>query len=126
MRFRAKELQFLSAWAREEKAVDPYILPAHRLQAAHHVRGIDLIRAIKAWAGTEGRRDEDILSLYADPNPGWPWSTPKLAPGNAAGCRKLTLRILVSQPAIAAAIITDSCARHDGRVETKASVAVAR
>lgn len=77
MQFRPEELEFLSAWAREEKAADPYVLPAHRLQAAHEVRGIDLIRAIKAWARSEGRRDEDIFSLYADPNPRWPWSTPE-------------------------------------------------
>ena len=77
MRFRAEELEFLSAWAREERAVEPYILPAHRLQAAHQVRGIDLIRAIKAWARSEGRRDEDIFDLHANPNPVWPWPTPQ-------------------------------------------------
>jgi hypothetical protein len=37
MRLNAKELEFLSAWAREEKAADPYVLPAHQLQAANHV-----------------------------------------------------------------------------------------
>lgn len=77
MRFRPEELEFLSAWAREEKAVDPYILPAHRLQAANKVQGIDLIRAIKAWARSEGRRDEDIFGLFAKPSPAWPWSTPE-------------------------------------------------
>jgi hypothetical protein len=77
MQFRADELEFLSAWAREEKAIDPYVLPAHRLQADHQVRGIELIRAIKAWARSEGRRDEDIFSLYANPQPPWPWSTPQ-------------------------------------------------
>jgi hypothetical protein len=77
MQFRPEELEFLSAWAREEKAADPYVLPAHRLQAAHQVRGVDLIRAIKAWARSEGRRDEDIFGLYANPNPSWPWSTPE-------------------------------------------------
>lgn len=76
MRLRRKELEFLSAWAREEKAADPYTLPAHRLQAAHQVRGVDLIRAIKAWARSEDRRDEEIFTLYANPNPRWPWSTP--------------------------------------------------
>ena len=75
MHFRNEELEFLSAWAREEKATDPYVLPAHRLQAAHGVRGIELIRAIKAWARSAGRRDEDIFTLHANPNPGWPWST---------------------------------------------------
>jgi hypothetical protein len=88
MRFRTEELEFLSAWAREEKAIDPYVLPAHRLQAAHEVRGILLVRAIKAWARAEGRPDEDIFGLYTNPNPNWPWDTPeelveKLAPTGA-------------------------------------------
>lgn len=76
MRFRPEELEFLSAWTCEEKATDPYVLPAHQLQAARQVRGVDLIRAIKAWARSEGRRDEDIFSLCTNPNPPWPWSTP--------------------------------------------------
>ena len=50
MRLKPQELEFLSAWAREEKARDHYALPAHQLQAAHQVRGVTLIRAIKAWA----------------------------------------------------------------------------
>ncbi len=37
----------------------------------------DLIRAIKAWARSEARREEDIFGLYANPNPPWPWSTPQ-------------------------------------------------
>jgi hypothetical protein len=73
MRLRPDELEFLSAWAREEKAPDPYALPAHQLQAAHGVRGVTLIRAVKAWARAEGRRDEEIFSLYDNPNPSWPW-----------------------------------------------------
>jgi hypothetical protein len=73
MKLTSKELEFLSAWAREEKAVDPYTLPAHQLQAAHQIRGVMLIRAIKAWAHAEGRRDEDIFTLYDNPNPTWPW-----------------------------------------------------
>jgi hypothetical protein len=70
-----EELEFLSAWAREEKARDPYVLPAHQLQAAHQVRGVTLIRAIKAWARCEGRKDEDVFSLYDNPTPPWPWSS---------------------------------------------------
>jgi len=50
MKLNRNELEFLSAWAREEKALDPYALPAHQLQAVHKVRGVTLIRAIKAWA----------------------------------------------------------------------------
>jgi len=75
MKLDAKELAFLAAWAREEKADDPYCLPAHKLQAAHRVRGVTLIRAIKAWAQTEGRRDEEIFGLYKDPDPKWPWTS---------------------------------------------------
>jgi hypothetical protein len=73
MKFRTQELEFLSAWAREEKAGDPYALPAHQLQAAHGVKGVSLIRLIKRWARTEGRKDEDIFSLHNNPNPVWPW-----------------------------------------------------
>src|ERR1700731_360253 len=75
MKLHPAELEFLSAWAREEKAPDPYALPAHQLQAAHQVRGVTLIRAIKAWARAEGRRDEDIFALSTNPNPSWPWSS---------------------------------------------------
>ena len=75
MHLKAEELEFLSAWAREEKARDPYSLPPHLLQAAHRVRGVTLIRAIKAWARAEGRRDEEIFQLYDNPNPSWPWSS---------------------------------------------------
>jgi hypothetical protein len=75
MQLTSKELEFLSAWAREEKAEDPYILPAHQLQATHHVRGVMLIRAIKGWARAAGRRDEEILGLFSNPNPPWPWAS---------------------------------------------------
>ena len=76
MSWNADELQFLCAWAREEKAHNPYSLPAHQLQAAHRAKGVTLIRAIKAWARSEGRKDEEIFSLYANPRPRWPWSSP--------------------------------------------------
>src|SRR6266571_4792820 len=72
MTLNQKELEFLSAWAREEKARDPYVLPAHRLQATHNVRGVTFIRDIKAWARAEERRDEDIFSLFQNPDPSWP------------------------------------------------------
>jgi hypothetical protein len=75
MPLKPNELEFLSAWAREEKASDPYGLPAHQLQAAHQVQGVTFIRAIKAWARAEGRSDEDIFHLSANPNPSWPWSS---------------------------------------------------
>lgn len=75
MRLRPNELEFLSAWAREEKASQPCVLPAHQLQAKHKVRGVTLIRAIKAWARAEGRPDEDIFQLYDNAQPSWPWSS---------------------------------------------------
>jgi hypothetical protein len=77
MRLQHPELQFLAAWAREERAPDPYKLPAHQLQAAHGVKGVSLIRLIKAWARAEGRRDEDIFDLAHDPKPAWPWPDPQ-------------------------------------------------
>jgi len=77
MKLNTQELAFLSAWAREEKAVNPYVLPAHKLQAAHNIRGVTLIRAIKAWARTQGCRDEEIFHLSDNSNPSWPWSSEK-------------------------------------------------
>jgi hypothetical protein len=73
MKLRPNELEFLSAWAREERAPNPYVLPAHQLQAAHGVKGVSLIRLIKAWARAEGRPDEDVFDLYQNPSPLWPW-----------------------------------------------------
>jgi hypothetical protein len=73
MKLRPHELEFLSAWAREERAPNPYVLPAHQLQATHGVKGVSLIRLIKAWARSEGRKDEDIFNLHQNPNPPWPW-----------------------------------------------------
>jgi hypothetical protein len=75
MRFTPAELEFLSAWAREKKAANPYVLTAHQQQAAHRVRGVILIRAIKAWAQSAGRKDEEILELGNQPNPPWPWDS---------------------------------------------------
>jgi hypothetical protein len=75
MKLSTSELDYLSAWAREEKARDPYTLPAHQHQARYNVRGVTLIRAIKSWARTEGRKDEDLFDLCQNPNPSWPWSS---------------------------------------------------
>jgi hypothetical protein len=75
MQLRPNELEFLSAWAREEKTAHPFDLPAHQLQAAHKVRGVIFIRAIKAWARAEGRPDEDIFQLYDNARPSWPWAS---------------------------------------------------
>jgi hypothetical protein len=73
MKLEPQELEFLSAWAREERASNPYVLPAHQLQAAHGVKGVSLIRLIKAWARSEARADEDIFDLHENPSPPWPW-----------------------------------------------------
>ena len=75
MKLQTKELEFLSAWAREEKTPDPYVLPAHQVQAVYQVKSVTLIRLIKAWAGAEGRRDEEIFHLFSNSNPPWPWSS---------------------------------------------------
>jgi hypothetical protein len=75
MKFTKDELEFLSAWAREEWTPACYQLPAHGLQMAHAVRGADLISLIKAWTASEGRKDRDILDAAANPQPHWPWSS---------------------------------------------------
>jgi len=73
MILRPDELAFLASWAHEERAPNPYVLPAHQLQAAHGVKGVGLIRLIKAWAHSQGRKDEDIFNLPHPPHPTWPW-----------------------------------------------------
>jgi len=75
MKLKPEELEFLSAWAKEEKAPEPYYLPAHQLQATHGVKGVTLIRAIKAWAQSEARKDEEIFNLCDNPRPHWPWAS---------------------------------------------------
>ena len=74
MKLTYDELEFLSAWAREEWAPACYQLPAHRLQLAHGVSGAQLIVLIKAWTESEGKKDLEILAA-ANPHPRWPWST---------------------------------------------------
>src|SRR5271170_2584285 len=69
------ELEFLSAWAREEWEPACYHLPAHRLQLAHGISGAQLIVFIKAWTEGEGKKDQDILGAAVNPQPIWPWST---------------------------------------------------
>ena len=75
MKLTQDELEFLSAWAREEWEPACYRLPAHRLQLTHGVSGAQLILLIKAWTDGEGKKDQDILSAGANPHPHWPWST---------------------------------------------------
>jgi hypothetical protein len=73
MKLTHDELEFLSAWAREEWEPACYELPAHRLQLAHGVAGGQLILMIKAWTQAEGKKDQEILGLAANPQPHWPW-----------------------------------------------------
>jgi hypothetical protein len=75
MKLTHDELEFLSAWAREEWEPACYGLPAHRLQLAHGVAGAQLILLIKAWTEGEGRKDQEILAVAANPEPRWPWPT---------------------------------------------------
>jgi hypothetical protein len=75
MKLTLDELEFLSAWAREEWEPACYQLPSHSLQLAHGVSGATFIVLIKAWADDEGKKDQDILSAAANPRPRWPWST---------------------------------------------------
>ena len=75
MKLTHDELEFLSAWAREEWEPECYELPAHRLQLTHGVAGARLIMFIKAWTEDEGRKDQEILSAAVNAQPRWPWST---------------------------------------------------
>jgi hypothetical protein len=75
MKLTHDELEFLSAWAREEWEPACYWLPSHRLQLAHGVSGAQLLEFIKAWTQGEGKKDMDILGAAANPQPRWPWPT---------------------------------------------------
>jgi len=70
------ELEYLSAWAREEWSPACYELPCHRLQLCHGVSGAQLILLIKAWVKAERAKDQDILKAALNSHPAWPWSTP--------------------------------------------------
>lgn len=82
------ELEFLSAWAREEWDPECYGLPAHRLQLGHGVLGAHLILLIKAWVEAEGKKDQDILAAAANPQPRWPWSTDEAFAARLAAARE--------------------------------------
>lgn len=77
MKLTMSEIEFLSAWAREEWEPACYQLPAHRLQLAHQVPGASLIVLIKAWTEAERKKDQEILHVAANPEPIWPWPTPE-------------------------------------------------
>jgi hypothetical protein len=75
MKLTHDELEFLSAWAREEWEPACYQQPAHRIQLSHGVPGTQLIALIKVWAEGEGKKDRDILDVAANSRTPWPWPT---------------------------------------------------
>ncbi len=75
MKLTQNELEFLSAWAREEWEPACYRLPAHRLQLAHGVPGAQLLTFIKAWTQIEQKKDQDILEAAPTEELRWPWAT---------------------------------------------------
>jgi hypothetical protein len=75
MRLTRDEVEFLSAWAREEWEPACYQLPCHRVQLAHGVAAAHLAVLIKAWTESEGKKDQDILPAGVNASPPWPWST---------------------------------------------------
>ena len=75
MKLTRTELEYLSAWAREEWEPDCYRRPAHRLQLGHGVRGGQLIDLIKARTELEDKRDQAILEAANNLNPAWPWKS---------------------------------------------------
>ena len=75
MNLTPEELDFLSAWAREEWEPACYQLPSHRLQLVHGVSGAHLILLIKTWTEVESKKDRDILGTGSNPRPRWPWPT---------------------------------------------------
>src|SRR5260370_8348039 len=85
MKLTHDELEFLSAWAREEWEPACYQLPAHRLQLAHGVSAAQLIGFIKAWTEA-GLAKIDLfpLSVYpgssAPPLPSSPLCPSALSP----------------------------------------------
>ena len=73
MKLTQAEIEFLSAWSREEWEPDCYRRPAHRLQLSHAVPGAYLIDLIKAWTEAEGKKDQAIVDAANNPSPAWPW-----------------------------------------------------
>jgi hypothetical protein len=75
MKVTKSELEFLSAWAREEWDPACYQLPAHKLQLGQGVAGASFVAFIKAWTEAEGKKDQEILQAAENRTPKWPWST---------------------------------------------------
>lgn len=71
MKLTEAEIEFLSAWAREEWESECYGRPAHRLQLAHGVSGAHTIGLIKAWTKAEAKKTR-IFSMrpIIPPRPG--------------------------------------------------------
>ena len=88
MKLTHDELEFLSAWAREEWEPECYRLPAHRLQLTHRVSSAQLVLFIKAWTECEGTKDQDILAAGVTPEPRWPWATTEDFDGRLAEASK--------------------------------------
>lgn len=95
MKLTPAELEFLSAWAREEWEPACYELPAHRLQLLHGIPGAQLIEFIKAWTEIEGKKDQDILAVGKNSQAQWPWPTNDdfaIRLSEAGRCRKPVTR----------------------------------
>ena len=75
MNLTSSEIDFLSAWAREEWEPACYQLPAHRLQLAHTVPGASLMVLIKAWIESERKKDHEIVRAATNASPAWPWAS---------------------------------------------------
>jgi hypothetical protein len=75
LKLTSDELDFLSAWAKEEWEPACYQMPFHRLQLAHGVSAAQLLIFIKAWTEAEGKKDLDILDAAINPQLRWPWAT---------------------------------------------------
>jgi hypothetical protein len=73
MKLTHDELEFLSAWAREEWEPACYQLPCHRLQLLHGVFGAQFVALIKIWTEGQGKMDREILGAAEGSQPSWPW-----------------------------------------------------
>ena len=69
MKLTHAELEFLSAWAREEWEPACYDLPAHRLQLAHGVVGTNLSCSSKLGLKSKARRIKRFLPQPSMRNP---------------------------------------------------------
>lgn len=97
MKLTPAELEFLSAWAKEEQEPACYQAPAHQLQLAHNISGALLIDFIKAWTFTEGKKDLEILQAASNPTPGWPWASSEEFQHRLEEAKKV--RVRASMPA---------------------------